>query len=1480
MNRLVWCVCLSVLLFCSLAQAKPLPPEKVPESLKSWIDWVLQEREYLERDCPFFYNSFEQKHCSWSTELNLELTANRGVFTGSWQVFKKDDWVYLPGDSKHWPLSVTANGKTALVMDKNGKPSIKLTTGIYDIKGEFLWDSIPDNLTLPDDTGLISVQMNGQAINMPTIRDGQLWLKESDRGQVKPENIQNSMDVQVFRKIIDDVPLQVRTHLDLEVSGVQREEKLAGTLLKDFIPLQLQCDLPARLEPDGQLIVQVRPGRWTCDVLARSNREITQLSLPENTTDAEVWVFEARPELRVVEVASLSTIDASQTNLPDNWRNFPAYKINPDETLNFKVIRRGDPDPEPNKLNLTRKLWLDFNGSGYTVNDTITGKMTSGWRLNALSETRLGRLNLNGESQLITQQKNSNKIGVEVRSGALNLEADSRIEGSIGRMSAVGWEQNFHQVNTELNLPPGWRLLAATGVDNVPDSWISRWTLLDLFLVLMIAIATGQLWNRYWGGLALLTLVIIWHEPDAPQFIWLHILAATALLSVIPQGRFFTFINWYRRGCWLVLIFITLPFMLDQVRIGIYPQLERPWQEIYQESGVVTGGMMNALPASAPPPVASAEMPAPASKPQMPTAALDMFAKVAEDIKGCPEFKSLDEATKNCVLSTITAITTGNPLDKLYENCGRRAEVVQNVQVCIDTMFAKTMRADDDTEEDSKNMADKMEQRSMRKQANRPPKEAEAMQSQSKAYYDKKSSDFMRVDPKANIQTGPGLPQWQWHKVTLSWNGTVDVEQKLRLWYLSPRVTMLLNFLRVLLVALLAVLMMGGADKILPPSVLDKWRLTGKTSSLLLCLLLLPLLSLPTQKVYAEDFPDDALLNQLRDKLQEQVIPDCLPACAHIQQMNMAITDKDVQITLQIHAQESVVLPLPAEYGQWFPNQVLDNGEASKALYRINNQLWIHLKAGEHQVILRGITPLLSKFTLPLPLKPNRVVVEKTGWEVFGLEENGWADDQLQFTRSQQAEQDKNKPILEQGALPPFVRVERTLQLGLDWRVVTQITRLSPVGSAVVLNVPLLKGESVTTENIRVKDNAVAVNMAAQQTIMQWESSLKQEFTPEKIAKIDLQAPKTDKWIEVWKADVSPLWHLESTGIAMIYLGNTAQWLPEWHPWADETVSLTITRPESVAGKTLTIDNSRLQITQGQRMREAVLKASLRSSQGMQHTLNLPEKVQLQSVMINGRTQPIKLDGQKLTLPVNPGKQQVTITWQEMTSIHPITKMSKVDLGQDSVNTNLTMNLGQDRWVLLAFGPQFGPIILFWGVLIVIVMVSFGLGKIPLTPLRHWQWFLLLVGLSQVPLESASIVVGWLMLLGWRKNQQSASRFYFNGLQIGIALLTLVSLSLLCSAVAQGLLNNPDMLITGNHSSAFVLNWYQDRSTSTLPIAKVVSVPVTVYRVLMLAWSLWLASALLGWLKWGWGCFASNGLWRKKVVVEKKTVEAEPEPGK
>jgi hypothetical protein len=70
-------------------------------------------------------------------------------------------------------------------------------------------------------------------------------------------------------------------------------------------------------------------------------------------------------------------------------------------------------------------------------------------------------------------------------------------------------------------------------------------------------------------------------------------------------------------------------------------------------------------------------------------------------------------------------------------------------------------------------------------------------------------------DPDASLQTGPGLPQWQWTRIPLSWNGSVDSQQQIRFWYLGPKASLLLNFLRVILVVILrkGTLMISSASQ-------------------------------------------------------------------------------------------------------------------------------------------------------------------------------------------------------------------------------------------------------------------------------------------------------------------------------------------------------------------------------------------------------------------------------------------------------------------------------------------------------------------------------------------------------------------------------------------------------------------------------------------------------------------------------------------
>ena len=93
---------------------------------------------------------------------------------------------------------------------------------------------------------------------------GTLWL--GNRGSVEQPQ---QMDVRVYRLVKDDVPVQLVTRVGLQVSGEGREEFLDRVLPDGFIPMSLASELPARLDADGRLRLQVRPGTWEIVLTSR-----------------------------------------------------------------------------------------------------------------------------------------------------------------------------------------------------------------------------------------------------------------------------------------------------------------------------------------------------------------------------------------------------------------------------------------------------------------------------------------------------------------------------------------------------------------------------------------------------------------------------------------------------------------------------------------------------------------------------------------------------------------------------------------------------------------------------------------------------------------------------------------------------------------------------------------------------------------------------------------------------------------------------------------------------------------------------------------------------------------------------------------------------------------------------------------------------------------------------------------------------------
>ena len=1362
MRRRVGAAAVAVLLLLAgRLAAEPIDPTHLPESLRTWVPWVLAGHE--QELCPPL-GGLDERHCLWPGRLALELDEHGGRFTQSWSVDRAGN-APLPGEERWWPQGLLVDGKPAAALAEKGAPVVPLSPGAHTVAGSFRWDSLPEALQVPATTGIVQLTVQQAPVLFPErAANGRLFLRGARSARVQEDRL----EVWVVRRLGDEIPAQLLTRVELSVSGHAREVLLASPLLPDFLPFAINSALPARLDPDGRLRVQVRPGDWTIDVAARHAGPLTAAGPAARAgglwASEEIWVFKPQQRLRLVDVSGAPAVDPQQTRLPEDWKGLAAYRLRPGDTLRLSERRRGDQPPAADRLRLQRTLWLDFAGQGYTFQDRITGSLHGERRLEMAPPTRLERVVTGGRDQVVTRQPGSPNAGVEVRPGAVDLEAEGRLDEGLRALPAVGWDRDFETVHGDLNLPPGWRLLAASGVDEAPQSWLARWSLLDLFLVLIIALAVRQLWGNRWGILALAALVLIWQEPDPPTWEWLAVLAAGVLLRLLPAGRTRALVHLLALAATVALVLTSLGFLLEVARRAIAPVLEYPSTQVTEPAAeVAEQGVPGAPP---PPPTASAPV---------------------ESFKIDSDSRLRSSPAKDGYLA-------GRLLDE--------------------------------------------------------------------------------VDPNALVATGPGLPRWRWNHVELRWDGPIHHSQRLRLFLVPPWLNRLLGFLRIALVGLLLL-------RVLPWSERDGPRFLGllgrRPASAAVMLAVASLGLLLAAAAARAETPSAEVLKELRERLLAK--PACHPDCAAVSRLTLETGQGVLRARLEVGAAAPVAVPLPGGAQHWLPALVLVDGKPPAGpLASADGRLWVRLEPGRHEIQLEGPLPAGDSVVLALPLKPHRVDLAGAGWTATGVHEDGVPDDSIQLHRTATAPIDARATAAGASApagnaLPPFLEVERTLHLGLRWSVETRVVRRSPAGTPAVVDVPLLPGESVTSPGVRVTQGKAQVSLGPDASALGWASDLAMSSS------LALEAPRTLAWTEVWQLDAAPFWHVTARGVPPIVAVDEAhEGTPEWRPWPGERLVLQVNRPAGVPGSSVTIDRSQLILVPGARSTSATLDIDVRSSRGTQEIVTLPDGATLQSVELGGGAMPVRQEGRRVSLPIAPGTQHVRVTWREPRGNAFLYRTGRVDLGHPSVNAATVVQVAASRWVLLTGGPPLGPAVLFWALLLLLLLLAIALARLGFSPLRARDWLLLGVGLSQVPLAAAAAVAGWLLAVGWRRAKAASIRrgLVFDLLQVLLWVWGFLAIGILCFAVRAGLLGSPEMQVAGNASTGNLLNWFSDRAGALLPGAWFLSLPMLCYRVAMLAWALWLAIALLRWLRWVWQSLTLSGGWRRLTKAKAPAPPAAP----
>ncbi|WP_374661776.1 hypothetical protein [Inhella sp.] len=1355
------CLVLAFWPFASTAQravdlTAPVATAAWPAIARDWLPWAWQGHE-AER-CPRPQGQGDTR-CVWPARLQLAANGQGARFTMELQVFGGPSAVALPGEESQWPQELRVNGQPAAALALDGRPNLRLPPGRHRVEGLFAWASLPQDLQLPPGVATLELSLDGQRLTHSPDSQGRVWLRQGEASATAPGG--DSMSQRTVRLLQDGLPPRLQTQVALEIGGAPRELRLPALLLEGWQLEQLDSPLPARLQPDGSLLVQARAGSWQLRLSSRHLKPLDQLALPAGAPE-ETWLFAQDAAQRVVSVSGPAAIDATQIEMPEDWRRHPAYRVQGGEALKLATTRRGVPEPEADQLKLQRTLWLDFDGGGLSWRDEIQGRASRSTRMSLPGELGLGRAAVDGMDQPITQQQG--RSGFALRQLDTRVVAEGRLEGGAWTLPASGWQTGMASAEHRLNLPPGWQLLHAGGVASAGGSWVEAWTLWDVFFVLLGALAAGRMLGWKTGALLGLTLLLAWHEMPL-RALWFVLLGLVGLLQVLPTGGVAARRIGHARSAVLGLLLLAwLSHAVEQVRWAIYPQL--------------MGG--------------------------------------------------------SAAFASATAHHT------MVETKVVEAEADASAGARVGRALAyKAMPA-------------------------APSVPAPA--------------PLAAVDPKARVQTGPGLPQWQWGQHRLSFAGPVSAEQTLRLWLLPPWATALW---RLLALALLATALLRLAGLQAAPAWAGRWRAqSGAARWPLLAALALVAACLsaqgkssPAAQSPAADapsalpWPSDAQLQQLRERSLPK--PLCAGACVGYARAWLSARGEQIQLRLEVHAQAEAAFPLPGQGSGWRPSRVLLNGEPAPALQRdAEGLLWAVAPEGVSQWLLSSELPeAQAQVALSLPLPLRALQTELQGWQLSGLDARGLPAGALTLSRSV-AESAGGKGDTSQLQGPPLVRVERVLSLGLQWQVLTRVQRLDASRAPLSVRYALLEGETVTDGAVSVADGEVRVaslTLGAQEELLVT-SSLAPRTT------LTLQARPEPQQLERWLLQTGGQWHVQwplaqgATALAPVaHHAEDGRWQPQWQPWPGEQLQLAISRPEGVAGQTLTVDALLTEVRASPEASEVTQRLALRTSLGTEHALRLPEGAQLLRVSVNGEPQPLQAVQGLLRVPLQPGLQQLELVWRQASGMGTLWRSPSAALGVQGVNDRLSLQVPGQRIALLAGGPKLGPAFLFWGVLAVLLAVALGLQRLLPEPLSRRAWLLLCLGLAPASLWCFALLAGWFVLLERRVAWAAGlNRTAHNLLQVLLLGWTLLALGALLYTLQVGLLGYPDLMVTGNGSTARELHWYSDRLLGEPTQAWVLSMPVWLYRLLMLAWAGWLALALMGWLRWAWAAFSAHGTWRAK----------------
>lgn len=1360
----------------------------VPDQLSGWVEWV--KEKHPEWNCA---RAGSEQICVWPGSVKYAISKQSLNF-GVRVVLDRRGLVPLPFSQSFRPTNVTVtdlagSNVAAQIIRSNQTLGVKLEPGQYKITGQVSFQEIPPEIPVPQEYGWVDVEFDKNLPAFTIVRNNSSIILQ----QPVLENKIDTVNLTVVRQLVDGLPLLLNTKIRLGVSGRARPMNLGRILPEKFVPIDASASLPYHLSAEGELALQLRGGEFEVNILSAAQQPADEfiLAAPSQSEwpKEEVWSFKADAKFRSVEVNGGNSVQPEITQLPSEWHTGASYSFTPGSTVKLKELRRGELTPPPNAISLTREFWPNLKSNGYTVLDKFSGAFYRGTRINSLAENKLGRATIDDSPILITNDKESKLLGVEIRQTNLQLEAVSKVESS-SKFSAVGWDQTVNRLKWRLNLPPLWRLIYVSG-GQAPGSWFESWSLLHIFAGIVLVVATRLLFGNIVALLLVVALPLNHQEFLAPRMLFIHLVLLFGWKRLLGNDKSFwlTLCNSLVYVTFAALGLQALAFSKLQLTQLLFPQLESGTRFITAlqflisslESSLIAWPLMLVV-----------------------IAAVLLAVRFVQKSKGIPSL--IGRLLLVFVLAAFALIPARIAIEVAFS-------VLNPVQ-----MESSLQESDfEQYESVEKSYSRSISKPSSKLKMNLSGKDEEVA-----------AQNVFSWSNKA-LQSGPALPTWHWKTQTILIDGPVEPSHKINLFVVGELGNRLFSGLRAILI-MLALLLVG---RVIFKGV--KFPTAQVAAAFLLFIV---------PRCSQAEFPNATMLKDLESQLTSKMCDS--DQCATILSSQLDLGNNKFELRMQVSADGPAAVTLPGPIDALAPQEVLVDDTETNALRRsASNFLQLRVSSGVHRVVARGKLPLVEAFSVKFPTEPVSIGVTASDWLVEGLQPAGTAPDGLRFTLRSNSKSASNLDVRQKKSeLANWYYVTRELLISEQPKLFYTVRRLGSVRAATHFKLPLQPNERITSGDVNVDENNVLINFDAGQEQIHFKGVI--PFSTE----LKLSSIPTPLLSEEWRVICSPIFSCSISGIQPTATTQSGQAASVFHPYSGENLLIAVTNLDGLAGASLTIDSATHEVHWGNPLIEASLVSKVRVTQPEAVTFTIPEKATLNSVVVDNISGGYTTEKSKISVLLNPGNHTLSATYQMPSENFVQNSAPPITYSHPLNNISIKLVPPNDRWLIWTGGGSWGPSVLFWSKLLIVIGICLMLQRFSLIPVSARGAVFLGIGVTTLPFLYMTPIFVWLVTLQWPGKLSRLLQPLPRAVRVSVViLLGLLSTYYFYRIVEIGLVLAPPMLVVGNQSSIYGLRWYFDYVNNSLPTPWFITLPLWCWRVFALAWATWLVIAMLDWSK-------------------------------